>query len=79
MTSKEDVRHRLAVDIDEELYHKLQKHVPWGTMRHVVIAMLTDFVHLCEKHDSRLIIGAILSEEITLKDFLNKFGDKEDG
>lgn len=71
-------RHRLSVDIDEELHTKLQKHVPWGQMRPLMETILGDFIHLCERHGSSIIIGAIISEELTLKEFLNKY-DRDDG
>jgi len=70
---KTDITHKIAVSVDKELYDKVQEHIPWGSLKHVVIAMLEDLIHLCEKHDSRLIVGAVLSKDITLKDFLNKF------
>jgi hypothetical protein len=73
-------RHRLSIDIDREMHEKLQQHVPWGVMKHLINAMLKDFLHLCEKHDPNIIIGAILSDSITLRDFLNKYaGEEEDG
>lgn len=72
-------RSRINVDIEKEVHEGVQKHVPWGTLKHLVNAMLKDFVSLCEKYDSKLVIGAILTEQMTLKDFLNKhYAEKEE-
>jgi hypothetical protein len=80
MARQKEITYRISVDVGEDLYNELQKHVPWGTMKHLVIAMLEDFLKLCDKHDSRIIIGAILSDEISLKDFINRMERKdEDG
>lgn len=76
MVTDQDTRHRVSIDVSGEMYERLQKHVPWGVMKPLVTTMLEDFLHLCEKRDSRLIIGAILSRDISLKDFLNKY-DKD--
>lgn len=76
MPNPED-RHRISIDVGEELHDKIKTHIPWGLMKPLVVAMLEDFFHLCEQYDSKMLIGAILSEEITLKDFLNKYEKKE--
>ena len=76
MVTDQDTRHRVSIDVSSEMYDKLQKNVPWGVMKPLVTTMLEDFLYLCEKRDSRLIIGAILSRDISLKDFLNKY-DKD--
>ncbi len=77
MPTEHEVRHRLSVQLSGDLYHKLQEHVPWGLMKPLITTILEDFVHLCEKTDSRILIGAILSKEVGLRDFLNKYEQQE--
>lgn len=72
---------RLSVEIERELYEQLKKHVPWGNLKHLISAILEDLVLLFEEHDSRLVIAAILSKDLKLKDILDKYDqpEKNDG
>lgn len=76
--NKHKPRHRTTFEIDSEVHRKLQEYVPWGTMTSLINIMLKDFVQLCERYDPNLILGAILSEEITLKEYLNKYETLKD-
>lgn len=73
---------RLSVEIERELYEKLKKNIPWGSMKHLITAILKDLIKMLEDHDSRLVIAAILSEDLKLRDILDKYEQKpevEDG
>lgn len=75
--TRKNQRSRITVDLDDDVYEGLQKHVPWGMRKHLINAMLRDALHLMKEHDSSMIMGAITSGEMTMKEYLNKYGDSD--
>lgn len=76
MTTEKE-RHRLTVEVDKDVYDELRDHIPWGSMKPVINIMLKNLLELCRKHDSKMVLGAILSEKITLKEYLKNFTEEE--
>jgi hypothetical protein len=64
-----DYRPRLSVDITEEHKQKLDRHLgDWGRKKEVVFVILEDLFRLFEKHGAEIVIGALVSRAISLKD-----------
>lgn len=63
---------------DPELRRDIEKYIPWGSMKPLINMIMKDVIALMKKHDSRIVLGAILSEDIVLKDYLNKIDSVDD-
>lgn len=72
-TKKNKEQPRLTVEIDPELHNKIKQQIPWGYLKPIINTVMRDVIRLTEEHDTRLVLGAILSEDITLKDYLKKY------
>lgn len=77
--TRHEQRSRITVDLDDDVYDGLQQYVPWGMRRHLINAMLRDALHLMKEHDRNMVMGAIISGDMTMKDYLNKYGEEDDG
>lgn len=67
---------RIQFDVDEEIKHRLDKQLSWGDLKAVYNAITLDLVNLLEHNDTRMVVGAIVSNEVSLKDYIKS---REDG
>lgn len=72
MTEKEHRPPRISVELEDDLHRRLQENVRWGLLKPLINNMLEDFLDLCEGNDSNLVIAAIISDEISLKDIIKR-------
>lgn len=70
---------RVTIKLDGDVYDDLQKMVPWGMRSDILNALLKDALHVMKKGDKNMIMGAILSGDMTMKDYLNKYEGDNDG
>ena len=63
-----DYRPRLTVDITEDQFLQLQKHLERGVRRVVFQAIVADLLRLFEQHGAGIVIGALVERAISLKD-----------
>lgn len=64
---------RISIEVSKELHAKIQKHIPWGSMRPVMAAILESVVELIESkgvENRNIIIGALVSGKISIIDML---------
>ena len=59
---------RLSIDITNQQADGLRKHVPHGTRKIMFQAIIDDLLRLCEKHGSAVVIGALMTRAISIKD-----------
>lgn len=79
MYNDEKNKRRITVEIDDpDLRADIQQLIPWGSMKPLINTIMKDVVALMKKHDSRIVLGAILSEDIVLKDYLGKLEQIKD-
>ena len=68
---------RLNIDLTHILHNKLQKYIPFGSMRPLVTTLLQQVVdvidELGEEH-ATIVIGAIISKKINIIDILKNKG-----
>jgi len=59
---------RLTVEITQEQLDGLRKHLPWGTQKAVMGALIDELIYVCETHGTTFIAailaGAIKPREI---------------
>lgn len=77
MSKRQKSKPRITVEVSDELYQEIQELFPWGTLKPTVNTIMKDVVHLMREHDPHLVLGAIMSDDMTLKDFLIKFDSKD--
>ena len=63
-----EYRPRLSVDITDEQYRKLTKHLDYGQRKAIFGVILEDLFRLFDKHGSAKIIGLFITRSITLKE-----------
>lgn len=68
---------RIQFDVPHELRDRLAKQVNWGEMRLIYETITKDLVHLLETNDPRMVIAAIVSNEINLRDYIRKDRDAD--
>lgn len=64
---------RLSVDLDATTHARMQKLIPWGSTRHLMIALIEetlDFIEEVGVENSTLAIGAIISRRLSILDVL---------
>ena len=64
---------RLSVDLDADTHARMQKLIPWGSTRHLMIALIEqtlDFIEEVGVENSTLAIGAIISKRISVLDIM---------
>lgn len=68
---------RIQFEIPEEMKRRLSNKLKWGQIKLVYVEMTLDLIKLLEKHDPNMVVAAILSKEMTLKDYVGKKEEEE--
>ena len=68
---------RIQFDVEKDLRDRLARKVNWGELRIIYETITKDLVHLLETNDPRMVIAAIVSDEINLKDYIRKNRDAD--
>lgn len=74
---RSEIRHRLTVDIGEDLHKRVQDLVPWGLRGQLFTVLLEDVLNLIEK-EGDIVTALIINRKLQTKSLL-KGGLKEDG
>lgn len=67
---------RLSVDIPIDLRRRLDK-LPWGTIKPLVIAVLSDTLDVIEGPHGRAVLGAILCKQARAQDYSRSLQEGE--
>ena len=66
---------RISFEVTHEFRERLQRCIPWGTMKPLITAILEDLIQFIEEtgiENRNIIIGAILSDKISMVEIMKK-------
>ena len=71
MSTSDDYRPRLIIEITQEQHDNLQRLIRWGSLRPVMSALVDTLIDIVEKH-GEIAIAAIISKDFNVLDRLKK-------
>ena len=70
---------RLTIEIDDTQKVLLEEYIPWGIRRRVLSFIVDDLIRILhDEKDRQLILGALLTRNVKLEDFL-QLDENKDG
>lgn len=70
---------RIQFEVDPDIKRRIEKRLKWGQMRMLYGQITLDLLEILENNDPQMIVAAILSEEVSLADYIGRKKKGKDG
>lgn len=76
---KQNIRHRLVIELEEEQKRRLERYFKWGDLSPFFRFLIDDLLELMEDPKSaRMVMSAYIQRKIGLSDLTNMIPEDED-